>query len=44
MSSIQLLGRSMGRLFPWVFLAPKFVLGAGACLAGSGALAWGLKT
>ena len=42
-SSIQLLGHSMGRLHPWVFHAPKVTLGSGAHLAGSGALAWGLK-
>jgi len=27
MSSIQLLGHSMGRLHPWVFHAPKVLLG-----------------
>jgi len=30
MSSIQLLGHSMGRLHPWVFHAPKVPLGAGS--------------
>jgi len=30
MSSIQLLGHSMGRPHPWVFHAPKVLLGAGA--------------
>jgi len=44
MSSVQLLGRSVGRLHPWVFHVPKVTLGSGARLAGSGALAWGLKT
>jgi len=38
MSSIQLLDRSVGRLFPWVFHAPKVFLGTAARLSGSGAL------
>jgi len=44
MSSIQLLGHSMERFYPWVFHAPKVLLGAGAGLEGSMVLGSGLKT
>jgi len=44
MSSVQMLGHSMGRLSAWVFHAPKVLLGEGACLAGSVVFVLGLKT
>jgi len=44
MSSIQLLGHSMGRLYSWVFHAPEVLLRAGTRLVGSVVFALVLKT
>jgi len=44
MLSIELLERSMGRLYPWVLHAPKVLWWAGALLAGLVVLALVDKT
>jgi len=41
MSINQMLDHRMGRLYPWVFHAPKSLLGAGLRLRGQGHSHWG---
>jgi len=43
MSSIQLLGHSTGRLYPWVFHAPKVILGGMCSLSGVSGACIGAK-